>query len=357
MILQTDAPPEATPAPRASETRMFREAAEAPQAIARQLAANAPLLQGLAERLRRDPPRTVITLARGSSDNAATFARYLIETRLGVLTSSAAPSVSSVYDAKPDMQDVLCLAISQSGRSPDLLAGVQAAAQAGAYVVALVNADNSPLSAQAHMTVPLAAGPELSVAATKSFLASLSAVVQLVALWADDAELQQALATLPAQLQQAWEQDWSDAEARLAPARDLYVLGRGLGLAIAQEAALKFKETCALHAEAFSAAEVRHGPMALVGAGFPILAFAQDDETRPGVEEVAALCAAQGAQVMQAGGVASAGVRGLPVAAGHPILEPLAMAQSFYRMACGLAVARGLDPDAPPHLRKVTETT
>lgn len=335
---------------------MFREAAEAPEVIARQLVANRPLLAQLAARLRRQPPRAVVTLGRGSSDNAATFARYLIETHLGVLTASAPPSVSSVYEASPDMSGVLCLAISQSGRSPDLLASVQAAKDAGALVAAFVNAEGSPLADAAHVAVPLAAGPELSVAATKSFLASLSALAQLAALWSQDARLQQGLAELPLALEAAWRQDWSGAEARLADARDLYVLGRGVGLGVAQEAALKLKETCNLHAEAFSSAEVRHGPMALVGQGFPILAFVQDDEARPGVEEVIRLCLSQGAPVMQAGGAVQEGALALPVPAAHPVLQPIAMAQSFYRLASGLAVARGLDPDNPPHLRKVTET-
>src|SRR5271167_3420705 len=115
----------------ADATRLGREAAEAPAVVRAQLGANEPVLRDLAARLRQHPPRAVVTLGRGSSDHAATFARYLIETRLGVMTSSASPSVSSVYDAAPGMEDMLCLVISQSGRSPDLLAAAQAAANAG----------------------------------------------------------------------------------------------------------------------------------------------------------------------------------------------------------------------------------
>jgi len=351
-------PPRAGRAPReASETRMFREAAEAPELIARQFKTNAGPLAELAARLRASPPRAVITFARGSSDNAATFARYLIETRLGVVTASAGPSVSSVYDAAPDMTGMLCLAISQSGRSPDLLAAAQAAAAAGALVVALVNDEASPLAEQADVAIGLAAGAELSVAATKSFLTTLSAVTQLAALWLQDRPLIRALDALPGQLAAAWRQDWSEAEDRLVHAQDLYVLGRGIGFGIAQEAALKLKETCGLHAEALSSAEVRHGPMALVGDGFPVLAFAQDDETQAGVEAVVRACLAQGATVMKAGGAAQPGVLALPSAPAHPLVEPILFTQSFYRMACQLAVARGYDPDHPPHLKKVTETT
>lgn len=335
---------------------MWREAAEAPDATARQLEANATVVADLARRLRAQPPRAVVTLGRGSSDNAATFARYLIETRLGLVTASAPPSVASVYDAAPDMAGMLVLTISQSGRSPDLLAASQAASDAGALVVALVNDEASPLARQAQAVLPLAAGREHSVAATKSFIAALTAVTQLVAAWREDKALDLALASAPDALRAAWEQDWSLAAERLLGANDLYVLGRGPGFAIAQEAALKFKETCGLHAEAISAAEVKHGPMALVGEGFPVLAFVQDDETRPGVEAVIQACLAQGAEVLQAGGAERVGVWRAPTVAAHPVIEPILFTQSFYRMTCRLAVARGHDPDRPPHLQKVTET-
>ncbi len=340
----------------ARPTRLSREAAEAPAVVRAQLAANAPLIAGLAQRLKRAPPRAVVTLGRGSSDHAATFARYLIETRLGVMTASGAPSVNSVYDVATGLRGALCLVISQSGRSPDILAAAQAAREAGALVVALVNDGASPLAELAEVTIPLLAGPERSVAATKSFVAALSAVVQLVASWSGDAKLGAALETLPALLERAWALDWNAAIAPLQAAQSLYVLGRGLGFGVAEEAALKLKETCGLHAEAFSAAEVRHGPMALVGPGFPVLAFAQGDETREGVEAATAAAAAQGAPVLKAGGGAQAGVISLPTEATCPVLEPIAYALSFYRLANALALARGLDPDHPPHLSKITET-
>ncbi|MHB8528944.1 MAG: SIS domain-containing protein [Caulobacteraceae bacterium] len=340
----------------AKSTRMFAEAAEAPKLVRAQLALNAEMMRRLAERLRKAPPRAVLTLGRGSSDNAATFARYLIETRLGLMTASAAPSVSSVYESAPNLEGVLCLAISQSGRSPDLLAAAQAAVAGGAVMVALVNDAASPLAELAHVVAPLRAGTELSVAATKSYLAALAAIVQLIACWTKDKALLPALAGLPELLERAWDLDWSAALPRLREAHGLYVIGRGVGFAVALEAALKLKETCGLHAEAFSAAELSHGPMALVGPGFPILAFTQSDESRQGVEAAALACAAKGADVLQAGGDPPAPVWRLPVIQAHPVLEPITYALSFYRMANALALARGFDPDRPPHLAKVTET-
>ena len=334
---------------------MFREAAQAPAAVREQLQANAARVARLAARLRHAPPRAVVTCARGSSDHAATFARYLIETRLALLTSSAAPSVSSVYEARPDLSGALVLAISQSGASPDLLAAVSGARAAGAHVVALVNAQDSPLAQLADDLIPLCAGVERSVAATKSYIASLAAIVHLVADWARDAQLAAALQQAPEQLERAWQLDWSAAVTHLAPANNLYVVGRGLGLAIAQEAALKLKETCGLHAEAVSAAELRHGPMALVRTGFPLLIFSQNDESRTGVAQLASELATQGADVLLAGALAP-GATLLPTEGAHPVIEPLLFAQSFYRMANALSLARGGDPDRPPHLHKVTET-
>lgn len=334
---------------------MYCEAEQAPEVVREQLAANSERFERLGERLRQLAPRAVVTCARGSSDHAATFAKYLIETRLNILTSSAAPSVSSVYEATPNLAGAVFVAISQSGASPDLLSTVRAAKQAGALVVALVNAESSPLAQAADFTVPLCAGIERSVAATKSYIASLSAIVQLVGSWARDAQLLEALAGAPALLERAWQLDWSPAVTRLRVAADLYVIGRGLGLGVAQEAALKFKETCGLHAEAVSSAEVRHGPMALIRSGFPVLMFAQNDETRAGVESLATELAARHADVMLAGPKVPRAAL-LPTLAADPVLEPMLIVQSFYRMVNALALARGRNPDQPPYLNKVTET-
>src|SRR5438105_10164804 len=170
-------------------THMFREAGQAADVVRTQLERNFAAAQRLGVALRFFGPRAVVTCARGSSDHAATFAKYLIETRTGVLTASAAPSVSSIYGARQNLRECLFLAISQSGRSPDLVASAEAAKAAGATVVALVNADDSPLGAVADHTLPLCAGPEVSVAATKSYIESLVAIVHLVVAWPGDDRL------------------------------------------------------------------------------------------------------------------------------------------------------------------------
>lgn len=339
-----------------TSTRMHAEAQEAGDAVARQFAANADIVDALAARLRARPPRFIVTCARGSSDHAATYGKYLFETTLGLVTASASPSVGSVYATRPRLDDALFVAISQSGRSPDLLRNAEIAQAAGATVVALVNVADSPLAQIADTVLPLHAGPEHSVAATKSYLCSLAALLQLTARWSGDGALRAGVDALPDALRTAARQDWSALVSGLRLARSLFVLGRGLGLGAAQEAALKFKETSGLHAEAFSSAEVKHGPMALVGPDFPVLAFAQDDDTGPGTAAVAAEFRARGAPVWLARpGASGEGVLPLP-ATPHPACTPLVTVQAFYGAVNALAIARGHDPDVPPHLNKVTET-
>lgn len=335
-------------------THMFREAAEAADAVARQEEAAAELKR-IGTRLRDRSPPVVITCARGSSDHAATYAKYAIETRIGVPVASAAPSVASVYASRLRAEGAVCIAISQSGRSPDLLATVSSLKDAGACVIALVNEAESPLADMADEVVALAAGQERSVAATKSFIASLAAIARVVAEWSEDDELRDELRELPSLLRRAWELDWSPLVKGLEDATDLYVLGRGVGYGVAQEAALKLKETSQLHAEAFSTAELRHGPMALVREGFPALVFSQSDETGRNVGETARVLAERGANVFLTG-AAARGAAPLPYIDCAPLLQPIVQIQSFYRAANALALARGLDPDRPPHLAKVTET-
>ncbi|NII12142.1 SIS domain-containing protein [Oleiagrimonas sp. C23AA] len=337
-------------------TLMYAEAGEAGATLARQLRENDAVVRELAERLRATPPAFVATCARGSSDHAATYAKYAFETRTGTVTASASPSVSSVYGAPMRLEEALYIAISQSGKSPDLVANAMAARKAGAHVVAMVNVEDSPLAEAADTVIGLKAGPERSVAATKSYLGALGAIAHLTAHWSGDAALLSALEAMPAALDKAAAADWTPLVDGLVEANNLFVLGRGYGFGAAQEAALKFKETCGLHAEGFSTAEVKHGPMAIVGKDFPVLMFTQDDGTLDGAREVAREFRRRGARVW----TVEPGDRhadALPsVAAPHAMYAPLLAVQSFYRAVNALALRRGHDPDVPPHLNKVTET-
>jgi glucosamine--fructose-6-phosphate aminotransferase (isomerizing) len=341
---------------RASDTLMHQEAADAGRVVAEQLRLNRPVAEALGRRLRELSPTAALICGRGSSDHAGVYARHLIETGAGLLTSSVRPSIASVYGVTQTLNGAVCIAISQSGQSPDLLAVVAAARAGGAFVIVVVNDAQSPLAEAADAVLPLHAGPERSVAATKSFIASLTALAQLIGFWLQDKALLAALDALPAQLEQSWRLDWSAARDILVQAGDLYVVGRGPGYGVAREAALKLKETSGLHAEAFSAAEIRHGPMALVKAGFPVLMLPQADESLADALSLASDFAARGARVMVAGETIDAAVTDLPVLAAHPAMQPILTIQSFYRLAAEVSIARGYDPDRPPYLNKVTET-
>ncbi|WP_224360609.1 SIS domain-containing protein [Hyalangium versicolor] len=335
---------------------MAHEAMQAAEAARMQIRDVGGSFAELGERLRRRPPRFVVTCARGSSDHAAHYGKYLIETTLGCAVASMGPSVASVYNTQGlNLKDSLFIAISQSGRSPDLLRLTEQARKGGALVVGFINSVQSPLYELCDIGMPLCAGPEKSVAATKSYLASGLSFLQLVAHWSGDEGLRDAVSRLPEALDAARELDWWPALAPLAEAHNLFVLGRGVGLGAALEMALKFKETSRLHAEAFSTAEVLHGPLALVGPGFPILALGQEDSSAESTRHVVRQLVELGANVRSV----------LPVPGSEPLptvphvpsaIAPLCQVQSFYMAVHRLAAARKLNPDAPAHLRKVTET-
>jgi glucosamine--fructose-6-phosphate aminotransferase (isomerizing) len=335
---------------------MLQEAREAPQAVARLLEQGLGAAQEVAASLRAQPPQAVVTVARGSSDHAAHYLGYLVMARLGRLVTSLPMSLVTLYASRLACEGLVSFAFSQSGQSPDLLAPTRSFAERGARTVAVVNDTDSPLAQASRWVLGLHAGAETSVAATKSFLAQLAAGARLVALWEDDSPLHSALHTLPQALQQALACDWSPALEALGPVDRLYVVSRGTGLAVAMEAALKFKEVCGIQAEAFSGAELRHGPMALVHAGYPLLVLAPRGPAQPGLLALAAELRGRGARVLLAAPAGTPGAE-LPLACtGHEDLDPIAVAQSVYPMVEALARLRGRDPDAPPNLSKVTRT-
>ena len=330
-------------------TLMRQEAKESGQRIEQQNLRNKVLYQQLAEKIRAFDPAFVYMVGRGTSDHAGVFARYLIEVELGLVVAAAAPSVASLFSRQLKLNKALVLLISQSGRSEDLLAQGRAAKQSGALVVALVNDINSPLAALADYAIPLLAGPEKAVAATKSYLCTLSALLQLVAHWKQDEELLEALASLPAALKSVTEQPAVLHAADFKTLRHCVVLGRAFGYAICREIALKIKEVCGIQAEAFSSAEFLHGPISLLNQPLTLLNVELNDKSSEAHQ-------AQIAEVKKRGGE----VLTLALDAGqlsiHPRLQPLLLMQRFYLDIEAVALALGLNPDAPVGLNKVTST-
>lgn len=340
----------------ASATFMRREIEEIPAAMRRLLDESADRIRAAAGLLRSRDPSVIATVARGSSDHAATFLKYATEITAGVPVASLGPSLASIYRARLRLSRAACISISQSGRSPDIVAMARSAGEAGALTLALTNDAGSPLAEASQLAIDIKAGPEKSVAATKSFVMSIAAGLAILADWQDDKRLAAALAALPERLEEAVARDWSGLSGALDGKNSLFILGRGPAIAIAQEAALKFKETCGMHAEAYSAAEVLHGPVTIVRPGFPVIALAVRDAAEAAVAETVGRVVAQGADVFVTSG-AVGGAQGLPIVeTGHSLTDPLALVVSFYAFIEGLARHRGIDPDSPPNLRKVTET-
>jgi glucosamine--fructose-6-phosphate aminotransferase (isomerizing) len=340
----------------ASSTHMRLEIEEIPVATRRLLTDGAAQLKAAGGALAAQRPAMVVTIARGSSDHATAFLKYAIELVAGIPVASIGPSIVSIYGRELKLHGAAALAISQSGKSPDIVAMEQSARRNGAFCIALTNTPDSPLATSADLAVDLRAGVENSVAATKSFVSSVVAGLSILGHWTDDAALLDALTTLPDALHRAIRCDWTPLLAPLEGRDSLYVLGRGPALAIAQEAALKFKETCGIHAEAYSAAEVLHGPSRIVEAGFPVLTLASRDASEAGVAEIADRLARQGATVFATSDRVNE-AKQLPfVATGHPITDALTLIVSFYSFIETLSRHRGFDPDRPPHLKKITET-
>lgn len=337
-------------------SHMAREVHEIPQVSRRFLTESRAALDAAAQAMRATDPGLIVTVARGSSDHAATYLKYAVELLAGVPVASVGPSVASVYGRPLRLGGAACIGISQSGRSPDIVEMMRAAGTGGALTVAITNFADSPMAQASSHCLPLLAGVEQSVAATKTFVTSVLAGLALVAEWQEDSALRAAIETIPDAFDAALSLDWSPLAARMSRAQQGYVLGRGPAFAIANECALKLKETCGLHAEAYSAAEVLHGPSAIVQAHFPVLALAVEDAAQAGVVQTAERLAAQGADVFVTG-AAAVGCTTLPSVGGlHPLVAPLVLAVGFYGFVEALARRRGFDPDTPPHLRKVTET-
>ncbi|QDQ29247.1 SIS domain-containing protein [Chitinimonas arctica] len=335
---------------------MWKEMHEAPAALARQADRQDARFAELGARLRHTDPHALVTVARGSSDHASAYLSYLTMLRLGRLAVSLPMSLLTLYDAPLDVAGTVAIAISQSGRSPDVVEPIRRFRQGRAQTVALVNDAASPLAEAAEWTLPLEAGPEYAVAATKSYIASLAAGARLVAHWADDQVLLDGLAALPDALGRALETDWSAGVEALRQAERIMIVGRGLTLPIALEAALKCKETAAIQAEAFSGAEIKHGPMALIEKGYPLLIFAPRGAAQAGLIKLAAEMRERGAKVLLAA-PADIPERELTLPpAPLPELDALTAISAFYPMIEALARARGFDPDQPRHLNKVTLT-
>lgn len=336
-------------------TLMRREILEIPDAVDRLLSQGGDDIRSAARAARDRDPRFLLSVARGSSDHACTYLKYASELVLRRPMASVGPSVNSIYGVDLIAEDALCLSVSQSGMSPDIVRMTRSIAASGGMTVAITNNPGSDLADAAAAVLPIHAGSELSVAATKTFVTSLVAGLWLIAEIKGQADLIDAIHGLPAHLSAATACDWSAAAAAM-DGRSLFTLGRGPSWAIANEAALKFKETCLIHAESYSSAEVLHGPVSIVEQGFPVIGFAAGDVAEQSLAEVADALADKGATVFATTPTVRKAVALPHVRTDHWLTDPIAAIVSFYGMVETVASNRGINPDKPRHLKKVTET-
>lgn len=336
----------------AASSAMARETCESADVVARILR-NREAIADVAKRLDIGTAPLGVLCGRGSSGHAGVFLRYLIETRLHLPVSASAPSVITAFRKPLTLRNALFIVISQSGRSPDLVAATKSARESGARTIAIVNAVGSPVADAAEFVVPIEAGLEHSVAATKTVIGSMAAGAELVAELADDVALRSALDRLPERLHRATILDWSELSSDLAEASAVFVASRGLGLSSAREVALKLGEILRLPALGFSAAELQHGPRAALSAKTPVIMMRLMDETAATVDRLARELRENKIALHLCGGPHST----LPwLGDDDPAGDAITMLVPAYRMIERTARAWGFDPDRPPQLSKVTET-
>ena len=343
------------------------EILEQPEAARRQLASSSEALDALAARLRAAPVESVVVAARGTSDHAAIYAQYLLGVRNRLVVGLATPSVVSLYGAEPRLGRALVIGISQSGASPDIVGVVEAAARQGAPTLAITNDPSSPLARASDHVLELAAGPERAVAATKTYTTSLLAIARLSVAVDPDAGASAALADVSDAMTAALgvEDAVEGLATELAAAAGSFdrcvVVGRGFEYATAREWALKLKELGQVFADPYSAADFRHGPIALVQPGIPALVVAPEGQAAAGQDDLLRDLRERGVDTVVVSDVAATRALGrwsIAIPAGVPEwLRPVVSIVPAQLFALHATIARGLDPDEPRYISKVTRTT
>ncbi|GAA0652842.1 SIS domain-containing protein [Kutzneria viridogrisea] len=316
-------------------------------------------LAGVAAKIAERRPRFALLAARGSSDHAALYAKYLIEVLLQLPAGLVSPSTTTLYGARPDLTDVLLVSVSQSGGSPDLLEVTESARRQGALTVAVTNTPDSPLNLAAELSVDVGAGPEVAVAATKTYSATLLALYLLIdAVRGGKGEQAAKLGELAQRTLDESQSAVDEAVQRFRFVNRVLTTGRGYSSATAAEAALKLAETSYLSARSYSGADLLHGPVAAVDAETGVLAVTSSGQGGAAMREVLDVVHSRGADVFAVGSAAakvSAALR-IPVAESAEEVAPMLEVLPVQRLALGLSLARGGDPDSPRGLNKVTKT-
>lgn len=340
---------------------MEKEIQESPRVLRKFLTRQWIALTKAAEAVQSRKPRFVILAARGTSDNAGTYARYLIEKEWGIPVSLAAPSVMTLYGGKVDYRDSLVLGVSQSGEGPDVCQIIQDARKQGALTIGVTNNAKSRLAKEAEFTLDLLSGPEKSVAATKTYTSELLALYALVQCVTKGRKVRHELSVIPRLVEEGCRLSravW-DSSYRFLHLSSCVVVGRGFHYGLAQEAALKLKECAQVMAHAYSTADFHHGPKTLAGKDFPVILLAPPGPTLKGTLELLDELNERQALVMAFSPIPHVLKKAaipMETPGGSEVVNPLGMAPMLQTLALAVATAKGLDPDKPPYLKKVTQT-
>ncbi len=339
---------------------MLSEIEQQPAAIERTIKRESGKIKSFAARLKNNRPRLIVLVARGSSDNAALFGRYLLELTTGIPVSLAAPAIHTLYKAKLDLRDALVIGVSQSGEGVDINLTLENARQSGATTLAITNEAESSMAKLADETFLIHAGRERSVAATKTYTGQLL-IFHLLARALGDEKKTMGIERLPELAAEALKlkPDVAAMVERYAFMEQCVVVGRGLNYANAYEFAIKLMETCYVVAERFSGADFLHGPIAMIDPGFPVFVFAPSGPTLTGTKELLAKLKLIGAETLAISGEASVlkmASRGIKMPQIPELLSPIPYIIPAQLFAALLAEAKGLTPDQPRSLSKVTKT-
>lgn len=337
---------------------MMQEILSAPNLIQNQIKSNDSVYQEIAKILQRNKWNFSATIARGSSDHCSSFFSYLLGLKTNIFCGSLPPSLLSIHESAISFNNSLVFGVSQSGASPDIIKALEQSKKMGANTISFINEKESKLEQISNYTIPLGAGLEESVPATKSFLSTLTAMVSLVAKWCNDSELSYSLEKLPEALSKSFEIDFEPLLKECQNIEKMIILGRGLGYGIASEASLKINETCKIQTSPYSAVEFKHGPITLVNKGDPVIVFISDGKEKASILDMCRNLVSYGAKVFTIG--ASEPISGTisirTNSVGNSIVDLITAIGAFYPFAEKLSNSRGLNPDMPEHLKKVTKT-
>jgi glucosamine--fructose-6-phosphate aminotransferase (isomerizing) len=342
--------------------KMWEEILEQPDSLERCINSNRKTISELVAKIRLREIDSVVIAARGTSDHAGVYGKYIIETLIGVPVALAAPSVFTIYNSRLKLDKSLVIGISQSGKAADALEVIKCAGESGAITVSITNDSSSPLAQEAGFHLFCDAGLERSVAATKTFTTQIMLLAQLVAEWAGDEALKKELSQVPANIARIFDEAESITSKveRYRFMNECFVLSRGVNYAIALEAALKIQETCYVRAKGYATSDFHHGPFAMIDKDMPVIVYAPEGPALSDIAEMTEKLKSAGAEIIMVSN--NAEMLGLGDCAltipdtRNDVISPfynVTLAQMF---ACRLSLAKGLNPDAPRGLNKVTIT-